>query len=311
MPYLYYKKGGFIKTLNFKAKILIIVSLMMLVLPLFSFADSDPMMYIENVTQNENNNVDLNIIMENIETSRKLVALRIDVKYDPSMLEFVQSKAGKDLKATIKYDEDFPDEGRFSIAILSVGGLNKDGLYYSATFKIKEGITEDIPINLEIGEAADEDGNAINIKTQGIVIKTHSNNEEQPLESQTQIQQEETRASEPISNIGDIVTDRIISTDENSELSYEVEDDSVIEVLEDGTIIPNKDGTTEVTLKFNGEDVGTATVKVKDGKLIPIDDTKSQNNLISKNNKINWFGIIVILFWIFIIIKIFKIGRKK
>lgn len=312
----------------------------MLILQTFSFAEGTPKVYIEGIEKDENSDkVNLNIIMENIESANKMVALRIDVKYDPEKLEFINSKAGKDLKATIKYDEDFPDEGRFSIAILSVGGLSKNGLYYTATFKIKDGVTKDIPIGLEIGEATDDDGHSIKIDTEGTTIKLSSDAEEpeQIEEPIVQIINEfEVADIGPTTTIGSILTENTdISLRENDVVHYEIEDTSVIQILEDGTLVPINDGTCEVTLRIDGqEDENTKVlVEVKDGKIVkitgketaiektnvenrlePIENSvvKEKNANEEKANDINWFGIIVILFWIFIfIIMFFKIGRKK
>lgn len=277
--------------MKIQAKLLIIVSLVMLVIPVLSFADGTPKLFLEDTVKYENSDkVTLNIRMENIESAEKIVALGINVKYDASKLEFTGSKAGKDLKATIKHDQDFPEEGRFSIAIISVSGLSKDGLYYSATFRVKEGVKENIPIELEVSEATDSDGNNINIETTGTIIKLSSEQKEETkiLEPTNQVVENfEITEIEPVTSIETVITENgNIEVREEDVLSYEVENSNVIELLDDGTIIPNQDGTSKVKLKLNGQDIGTTIVEVKDGKVVKITGEK---DIISEtyNTKVN------------------------
>ena len=260
-----------------KIYLLIIVSLVMLVFPLVSFADSTPRIYIDDQVKYEKNKVTLNINMENIESADPIVALRIDLKYDSSKMEFAGAKAGKDLKATLKYDEDFPDENRFSIAAISLNGLENNGLYYTVSFKIKENVNENIPIELSIKEATNSDGKNIKIESSGTTIKLSDdkieNNEETKKLEQTDqtIENFELTNIEPLTSIETIITENgNVEVREEDILSYEVENPDVVELLNDGTMIPNKDGLTKVKLKINGQDVGTATIEVKDGNITKV-----------------------------------------
>ena len=256
-----------------RAKVLIIVSLMMLILPIISFADGSPKLYIDDsITIDSNNKLRLDIKMENIESANKIVALGINVKYDTSKLEFSGAEAGNDLNATLKYDDNFPDEGRFSIAILSLSGLKDNGQYYTVSFKLKDGATGNIPVDLEISEASDNNGNQIDIDTIGTIIRIDSDEikeEKKELIPTNQVVEKfETTEVEPITSIKKIISEQAnVVIKESDVLSYEVENPEIIELLDDGTIIPVQDGTSKVKLKLNGQDIGTATVEVKDGKI--------------------------------------------
>lgn len=116
-------------------------------------AVSNPKIYIEDATKYENSeNVTLKIDMENV--NEDIVTLGIDVKYDTSKLEYVSSKAGKDLQATLNLAENIQDESRVAIGIVSLGGFEANGEYYYVTFKVKDD-SSDIPISLSIRESTD------------------------------------------------------------------------------------------------------------------------------------------------------------
>lgn len=159
-------------------KLIVFFCLCLLVFTNSSLAKENPKIYLENIAKYDNSeNVTINIYMENVNSD--IAVLGLDLKYDTSKLEYVSSKAGKDLKATVKLDENIPEESRVSIAIMSLNGLRNDGLYYQITFKGKDnnGTT---PLDISVREATDSDGNEINIETLGTEVslekQEYSNN---------------------------------------------------------------------------------------------------------------------------------------
>ncbi len=128
-----------------------------------SLATSTPKVYLEDAIKYDNSeNVTVNIYMEDV--NEEIVSLGLDLKYDTSKLEYVNSKAGKDLKATLKLDENFPEESRVAIGIISMTGLKNNGLYYQITFKVKDD-SSNIPLELSLREATNSDGKDIPIET--------------------------------------------------------------------------------------------------------------------------------------------------
>lgn len=253
-------------------KILLFFSVFIIALSIFdifSLAANLPKVYLEDIIKYENNeNVTVNIYMENVNT--ELVTLGLDLKYDTSKLEYVSSKAGKDLKATLKLDENLVDESRVAIGIVAINGLKNDGLYYQITFKVKD-TKADIPLDISVREATDSNGNDIKIETVGAKIQI-SNEEKEEDKNETEkiqpIENFEVKEVEDLSTIEEIITDNTsikIGTDDI--FTYDVEDSSIVEVLSDGTMIPNENGTSKVGVKINGQDVGIVEVTVKDGKI--------------------------------------------
>lgn len=323
-----------------KIKIFFSVFVLILnVLSVFSIAANKPTVYLEDTIKYDNkDNVTVSIYMK--DTNPDIVTLGLDLKYDTSKLEYLNSKAGKDLSATLKLDENISKESRVAIAIISVGGLKKDGLYYQINFKVKDA-SKNIPLELSLREATDSKGNDIEIETIGgnIVI------------SQEEVKQEETKPVEKIedfevtdidelTSVEDIISEATkVEVGAEDVITYEVEDSSVVEILKDGTIIPNKNGSSKVRVKMNGEDIGTVEVFVKDGavekisgkeevsEFTPVDNSQKENsetinkeeysisNNLEKPKSPSYFYIIpigiIIIFTIFILIFINRKQRRK
>lgn len=261
-----------------------VFALILSVWNVFSLAASTPKVYLEDAIKYDNSeNVTVSIYMKDVNT--KIVALGLDLKYDTSKLEYVSSKAGKDLKATLKLDEDFQEESRVAIGIIAMSGLKNDGLYYQITFKVKDS-TSNIPLELSLREATDSDGNDIQIETQDAEIKITKEEKKEENKTLQPIQNFEVENVEDLTSIEDIITENAsIEVGAEDVITYEVEDTNIVEVLNDGTIIPNKDGTSKVKLKMNGQDIGTIEVTVKDGKIEKVtgkEEAQESNSNISQ-----------------------------
>lgn len=305
------------------------------VLNAFSLATSTPRVYLEDAIKYDNEqNVTISIYMEN--TDSNIVALGLDLKYDTSKLEYVSSKAGKDLNATLKIDENIPDESRVAIAIMSITGLKNDGLYYQITFKVKDS-SSDIPLELSLREASDSNGNDIKVETYGGKIKISSQEVVQEEKTVTQtIETFEVTDVETLATIEDILVESAsIEVEADDLISYEVEENNVVEILNDGTIIPNQDGTAIVKVKMNGQDIGTVEVTVKDGVVEKVtgssngssnnlelgstatesssNDSNTSSNIESQEESSSKLPVIilVIIILVFIIILIIKKSRRK
>lgn len=246
-----------------------------------SFAKDMPKLYIEDTIKYENTeNVTVNLYMKNADSA--LVTLGFDLKYDTSKLKYVNSKAGKDLNATMKLAEDFPEASKISVGILSLSGLKNDGLYYSFTFEVLDS-KENIPLELYLKEAVNNSGEDVKIELQGGEIKISSNQTEAASPAQTARDQKISEFEK--TNVNELEKlETIISQNGNVEIldedivSYEIEDLGILEILDDGTMIPNKEGTTKVRVKLNGEVIGNVLVEVKDGKVINISWTDDKTD---------------------------------
>lgn len=296
-----------------------------------SLAANTPKIYIEDVIKYDNKEtVTVSIYMK--DTNPDIVTLGLDLKYDTSKLEYVNSKAGKDLTATLKLDENMPEESKVAIAVLSISGLKKDGLYYQITFKVKDA-SQDIPLELLVKEATDSDGNDIKIETTNgkIVIATAEKEpvENKPIENKPveKIEDFEVDKVDEITSIEDVISNVTkIEVGQDDVITYEVEDTDIVEILKDGTIIPNKNGTSKVRVKMNGKDIGTIEISVKDGLIekitgkeeitktvfkdkenkVSVEETKVQDT----DKKTNQFYIMEIIVGVIIFIVLIIIKKK-
>lgn len=259
--------------------------LILIVLNVFSLAASTPKVYLEDAIKYDNSeNIIVSIYMKDVNT--KIVTLGLDLKYDTSKLEYVSSKAGKDLKATLKLDENFPEESRVAIGIIAMSGLKNDGLYYQITFKVKDS-SSNIPLEISLREATDSDGNDIQVDMQGAEIKiTKEEVKQEERKNIEPIQDFEIENVEDLTSIEDIITENAsIEIGAEDVITYEVEDNSIVEILNDGTIIPNENGTSKVKLKMNGQNIGTVEVTVKDGKIEKVIGKKEAQEINSSSSQ--------------------------
>lgn len=306
------------------------------VLSVFSVAANKPTVYLEDTIKYDNkDNVTVSIYMK--DTNPDIVALGLDLKYDTSKLEYVNSKAGKDLKATLKLDENIPEESRVAIAIISVNGLKNDGLYYQINFKVKDA-SQDIPLELSLREATDSDGNDIKIETtDGKIVISQEEVKQEEQKKVEKIEDFEVTDVDELTSVEDIISEATkVEVGSEDVITYEVEDTSIVEILNDGTIIPNKNGSSKVRVKMNGQDIGTVEVLVKDGtvekitgkeevsdftpvnnlqkeksEIINKEEYSSSNNLESQNKTSHFYIILIVIIVIFTIVILIFINRKQ
>lgn len=306
------------------------------VLSLFSVAANKPTVYLEDTIKYDNkDNVTVSIYMK--DTNPDIVTLGLDLKYDTSKLEYVNSKAGKDLKATLKLDENISEESRVAIAIISVNGLKNDGLYYQINFKVKDA-SQDIPLELSLREATDSDGNDIKIETtDGKIVISQEEVKQEEQKKVEKIEDFEVTDVDELTSVEDIISEATkVEVGSEDVITYEVEDTSIVEILNDGTIIPNKNGSSKVRVKMNGQDIGTVEILVKDGtvekitgkeevsdftpvnnlqkeksEIINKEEYSSSNNLESQNKTSHFYIILIVIIVIFTIVILIFINRKQ
>lgn len=119
-----------------------------------------PNVYIGDVIKKQNEDkVTMDVHIENIGSD--IASLRLNIKFDEKKVEYISSKAGKNLKATVKMSEAVEGKNKVAIGIASSSGLKTDGIYYQITFKVLDNKISEIPVNLELTEATDTKGNNV------------------------------------------------------------------------------------------------------------------------------------------------------
>lgn len=241
-------------------------------------AVTKPSFYIKDVTKYSNSNkVVIEIYSENI--SKNITSWSLDVKYDSKKLEFLNSKAGKDLSATFKLAENVPQESKVSMGAINITGFDKEGLYYQVSFKVLDD-SADIPVELVAKEVCDKDGNDVScsVKSGKIIIpKEEKIKTETKTETKKEINDFEVTEIEQLESIENILINSAnMKFDIEDDLVYETEHIDILEIMDDGTMIPKSNGITTVRIKNNYQLIGTVEIEVKDEKIIRV--TKVENN---------------------------------
>ena len=241
-------------------------------------AVAKPSFYIKDVTKYSNSNkVVIEIYSENI--SKNITSWSLDVKYDSKKLEFLNSKAGKDLSATFKLAENVPQESKVSMGAINITGFDKEGLYYQVSFKVLDD-SADIPVELVAKEVCDKDGNDVScsVKSGKIIIpKEEKIKTETKTETKKEINDFEVTEIEQLESIENILINSAnMKFDIEDDLVYETEHIDILEIMDDGTMIPKSNGITTVRIKNNYQLIGTVEIEVKDEKIIRV--TKVENN---------------------------------
>lgn len=246
----------------------------------YARAETQSNLYIEDAIKYANKNtVTINICMKNV--NKKICTLGLDVKYDKTKLKFVSTKVGKNLNASMQIAENIEEESRVAIGLMNLNGFKEDGIYYTVTFNVLEE-KENIPIQLSLREASDSKGQSIEMNVENGIIKISDENIDEEIKKSPEHQKiesfEEIELNE-LEKITDLIKDKgKIEVAETDDLIYEIQDSNIVKVLTDGTIIPVKDGTTNVRVKLNEEVIGNVEIEVKNDKPFKIKATNENIN---------------------------------
>lgn len=274
-------------------KFSIIIAMMLFIFGFtnISFADT-PNIYIGDVVKSENDDkVTMDLHMENVDSN--ISSLSLDIKYDESKLEYISSKSGKNLKATVQMSE-YIEENKVSIGIMSLSGLKADGVYYQITFKVLNDKVDEIPVKLELKEATNSNGSNVkcNVSNGRVYTKQQTNNENAGSTIKP-FDKTDVNSSDSLDDIVNSNTDSNIS--EKDDIKYEVENENIVQVTNNGTMIPNQNGTTQVKVKLNDEEIGSLGVEVENGEVKRVtspgepkkeEETTKQNNEFTTTEKV-------------------------
>lgn len=108
------------------------------------------------------------------EQENKISGIKFDIFYDTNNLEFVSADKLDAASGTIDLNENYPEEGRIRIGMVSLTGLNKSGELYKIELKAKEKLNKkEVEIRLEPKEIIDKENNEIpcEVKNGAITFK--------------------------------------------------------------------------------------------------------------------------------------------
>lgn len=281
------------------------------------YSAEETRLYIENATKYINEeNVTIKICLENI--SEKIHTLGFDIKYDTAKLEFINAKEGKDMHASMQLAENIKEKNKVAIGAISINGFKNNGEYYLVTFKVLEEV-QDIPLEITLTEACDSEGNNLAIKTVGGAIKIskeETQEKQEKTEEKQKIEKFEVTNPEKLEKLDKIIKENgNIEIKEQDIVTYETENNDILEILTDGTIIAKSDGVTNVKVKLNDETIGNIEIEIENGKVEKIsaktNQIESKEEIHKDRKNIITGTCIVIILGLILIFIIYKKTRRN
>lgn len=281
----------------------------------------------------------INVVVQakNLENaSQKPIGIKLDLLYNPDVIEYISAEKGKNAGSAIALHENYTDEGRIRIGLVSFADMNQSGEYYSVQFKVKDNISvASTPITLEVAEVSDSSGNAINCNIQNAIIsfkgvttqenpkqeekddanKEEINSENQVENNEKDNEKEEAKGEDNVDkteqSLGIAQKIAITDKDENitsflkedsklevgTELTYEVENPEILEIDEQGNIVPKEKGTTKVTIRDTNNQEEIITIEVGD------EETLEEKSEVSTGIILISLGVIIIVVTVTIVVK--------
>lgn len=258
-----------------------IILFILLMLPTIIFADEITTFSLNEVTASPGNNVTIKL---NIENKQAFGVLTARVKYDNTKLEYVDSEV-IGLKATLKGSDKNQDKGVVALYAITLDEkklLKDNGDILKIEFKIKEKVSEDIPLTLEIVDFGISDTKPLEHKEKNGIIHVKTNVETVSKDKKETLYD---KAKEEIK-------DKEISKDD---IEWTTSDENVASVDKDGN----------VTFKDNGN--VSIEAKDKDGNTLYAKDYYVKDKV---HKKLKLSTIIIIIITIITIIVI-TLRRKK
>lgn len=207
------------------------------------------------------------------EQQSKIAGITFDVMYDKDNLEFVSCKKLDAANGTIDLNENYPEEGRVRIGIVSLIGLNNSGELYEVTLKTKQTFTKmETELRLITSEVIDSKDNEIPTEVRNKTIKFKGEIVEKEEVNQTSANLKEN------SNL-------------NLEENENLENNEIVENIEE------KESIEEAQIKENKE----------------TEKSNKETNPEKKENKIIIYAVLILLIIILAIvtIKISKKNKEK
>lgn len=262
--------------------------------------------------------------------------IKMDLYYDNTSFQVVDGKKLSAAGGSIDLYENYANEGRVRIGIVSIIGMSKPGDLYEIKFKILNTTNLDnkAEFKLTVKETTDNNGNTLETSTEdgiitfsGINIENKNEKDEDSkiiinIDDIDDIDNIETSENINISlndtniknqNINSIINERNTNLDTNSILSYKVENEDIVAIDEDGNIIAKTTGDTNiiVTDENGNQEIITISVINNDMK----DDAEHQeyenNNIVNKKIDKNLIAIIVIILIVLIVTMLIIIKKRN
>ena len=237
----------------------IITFLVLLIFPVIVHAEKITTFEIGEVTASPGNNVTIKLNMDN---KQEFGVLTARIHYDNTKLEYVSSEL-KGLTSVLRGSENNEAKSMIILYAINLSGskLMKDnGNILVAEFKIKDDVTEDIPLEIEIKDFGTDESTPLKYETKNGLIKIKKDVETIQKDKQTTLAKEAEEALKKTEN-------------PDEKIEWSTTDETIATVDESGNVTFKKDGNVTIEAKDSKGNIVYSKdyyVKEKVSKKIPI-----------------------------------------
>lgn len=233
----------------------IILFFMFLLFPIMINADEKTIFSLDEVTASSGNNVTINL---NLQNKQKFGVLTARIHFDNSKIEYVSSEL-KGLKSgTIKGTDDNNDKGLVAIYAISLNQkklMADNGNILTIEFKIKDDVSGDIPIELEIVDFGVDESKSLDYEKKDGVIHIKENVKTVPKksdESASSDYKEEAKKNEEDDITWSSTNPEIATVDEDGNVTFNNNGNVTIEAKDkNGNVVYSKDYFVKDKVKKN------------------------------------------------------------
>lgn len=151
-----------------------IIFIMLVLFPIFVYADEKTIFSLNEVTASPGNNVTINL---NLNNNQEFGVLTVRIHYDQTKLEFVSSELNGLTNGIIHGVDDNNEKGLIALYGISLNSkklMNDNGNILTIEFKIKEDAKEDIPLELEIVDFGLDESKSLEYESKNGIIHIKS-----------------------------------------------------------------------------------------------------------------------------------------
>lgn len=225
----------------------IFILVLLFLFPLCVYAADETVFSVNEVTASPGNNVKITL---NLNNKQKFGVLTGRIKYDKNKLTYVSHELSGLKNGMLKGAENNEEKGLVAIYGITLSAsklMNDNGNILSIEFKIKDDVTEDIPIEIEIKDFGVDEEKSLPYKVNNGIIHIKSNvssvkkedNEKAVNDLKEELKKKEVKEDDITITSSD---EDVATVDENGNIEFKNDGNVTIEAKDkEGNVVYSKD----------------------------------------------------------------------